>query len=175
MLVGILLFLVFDEQSTPGAPRETTDRRYTVVLGAGLLAFLGLLLSTVHRVSGPAVIYHFFLPLAAVAALLIAHDPRTGPLADRFRKISRSWFPVLAGLAIPVVLFLYLATWQVPRGFTALTVLITFLSGVNLVFLGIIGEYVGRIYEEVKARPICVVSELISSALQVARAAGQSS
>lgn len=107
LLVGILLFLVFDEQSTPGAPRETTDRRYTVVLGAGLLAFLGLLLRTVHRVTGAAVIYHFFLPHAAVAALLIAHDPRTGPLADRFRKISRSWFPVLAGVAIPVALFLY--------------------------------------------------------------------
>lgn len=89
---------------------------------------------------------------------------------------------LLGGVAIALaVLFaLYnvvarLATWQVPRGFTALTVLITFLSGVNLVFLGIIGEYVGRIYEEVKARPIYVVSELISSALPVARAAGQSS
>src|SRR5580700_9937143 len=36
---------------------------------------------------------------------------------------------------------------QSPQGFTALLVAITFLSGIMLFFLGIIGEYVGRIYE----------------------------
>ena len=44
-----------------------------------------------------------------------------------------------------------------PQGFTALVLLITFLSGILLFFMGIIGEYVGRLYEEVKARPIYVV------------------
>ena len=46
------------------------------------------------------------------------------------------------------------------RGFTALTLLITFLAGVNLFFLGVIGEYVGRVYEEVKGRPLYVVSRI---------------
>jgi glycosyltransferase involved in cell wall biosynthesis len=46
------------------------------------------------------------------------------------------------------------------RGFTALTLLITFLSGVNLFFLGVIGEYVGRVYEEVKGRPVYVVGRV---------------
>ena len=50
---------------------------------------------------------------------------------------------------------------QSPQGFTALIVLITFLSGVLLFFLGIIGEYVGRIYEESKARPIYVIDRRI--------------
>jgi dolichol-phosphate mannosyltransferase len=50
---------------------------------------------------------------------------------------------------------------QIPRGFTALVFLITFLSGVLLLFLGIIGEYVGRIYEEIKARPLYVVDKII--------------
>ena len=48
---------------------------------------------------------------------------------------------------------------QTPRGFTTLVYLITFLSGVLLFFLGIIGEYVGRIYEEIKARPLYVISK----------------
>ena len=48
-----------------------------------------------------------------------------------------------------------------PRGFTALVFLITFLSGVLLFFLGVIGEYVGRVYEEVKARPVYVVERVI--------------
>jgi polyisoprenyl-phosphate glycosyltransferase len=38
-----------------------------------------------------------------------------------------------------------------------LIAVVTFLSGVLLFFLGIIGEYVGRIYEETKARPIYVI------------------
>ncbi len=48
-----------------------------------------------------------------------------------------------------------------PKGFTALVLLITFLSGILLFFLGIIGEYVGRLYEEVKARPLYVVGKTI--------------
>lgn len=50
-----------------------------------------------------------------------------------------------------------------PLGFTALTLLITFLSGVNLLFLGVIGEYVGRIYEETKARPLYIVQQVIGA------------
>jgi polyisoprenyl-phosphate glycosyltransferase len=49
-----------------------------------------------------------------------------------------------------------------PQGFTALIVVITFLSGVNLFFLGIIGEYVGRVYEETKARPHYVVRKIVA-------------
>lgn len=49
---------------------------------------------------------------------------------------------------------------QSPQGFTALIAAVTFLSGVLLFFLGVIGEYVGRIYEETKARPIYVVERV---------------
>jgi len=49
-----------------------------------------------------------------------------------------------------------------PQGFTALIVVMTFLSGINLLFLGIIGEYVGRVYEETKARPHYVVCKVVS-------------
>jgi len=62
---------------------------------------------------------------------------------------------------------------QTPRGFTALVFLITFLSGVLLLFLGIIGEYVGRIYEEVKARPLYVVGRTVAHPEQTGRASGQ--
>jgi polyisoprenyl-phosphate glycosyltransferase len=48
-----------------------------------------------------------------------------------------------------------------PQGFTALIIAITFLSGVNLFFLGIIGEYVGRVYEEAKGRPQYVVRNVV--------------
>ena len=53
---------------------------------------------------------------------------------------------------------------QSPKGFTALIVAVTFLSGVLLFFLGVIGEYVGRIYEETKARPIYMISRVAGRA-----------
>jgi polyisoprenyl-phosphate glycosyltransferase len=48
-----------------------------------------------------------------------------------------------------------------PAGFTATIVVVTFLAGINLLFLGVIGEYVGRVYEEVKGRPVYVVGSVV--------------
>jgi dolichol-phosphate mannosyltransferase len=47
-----------------------------------------------------------------------------------------------------------------PQGFTAIVILVTFLSGVQLTFLGVIGEYVGRVYDEVKTRPAYIVDRV---------------
>ncbi|GAB4204373.1 MAG: glycosyltransferase family 2 protein [Roseiflexaceae bacterium] len=48
-----------------------------------------------------------------------------------------------------------------PPGFATLIVSIFFLAGVQLVTLGVIGEYVGRIFEEVKRRPLYVVRQTV--------------
>ncbi len=48
-----------------------------------------------------------------------------------------------------------------PVGFTALAVSIAFFAGVQLLFLGLIGEYIGRIYEEVKQRPLYIVDSVL--------------
>ena len=50
---------------------------------------------------------------------------------------------------------------QSPAGFTALILVIIFFAGVQLLFLGVIGEYVGRSYEEVKRRPVYVVGKTV--------------
>lgn len=50
-----------------------------------------------------------------------------------------------------------------PEGFTALVTCITLMTGIQLVFLGVIGEYVGRIYEQVKLRPMYVVEQVVDS------------
>src|SRR6266446_7700167 len=67
------------------------------------------------------------------------------------------------GLSVLYAIYaLYVKFWlHAPQGFTALILAITFLSGINLFFLGIIGEYIGRVYEEAKGRPHYVVRKLV--------------
>jgi polyisoprenyl-phosphate glycosyltransferase len=53
-------------------------------------------------------------------------------------------------------------------GYPSLIVSIFFFSGVQLMSLGIIGEYIGRIFAEVKRRPLYVVAERVGEAADVA-------
>ncbi len=62
----------------------------------------------------------------------------------------------LAFLAIPVVIILRLLHSYLP-GFGTVTIVILLLGGIQLIAIGIIGEYVGRIYDEVKGRPLYLV------------------
>ena len=47
---------------------------------------------------------------------------------------------------------------QAQMGFTTLVTLVLFLGGVQMISIGILGEYIGRIYEEIKQRPLYIVS-----------------
>ena len=67
----------------------------------------------------------------------------------------------LSMLYVVYAVYAKLFLQQSPQGFTALIVTVTFLSGVVLFFLGVIGEYVGRIYEETKARPPYLISRIV--------------
>jgi dolichol-phosphate mannosyltransferase len=58
-------------------------------------------------------------------------------------------------------LYKKLVLHDAPQGFTGLLLAIVFLSGVQLFFLGLIGEYVGRVYEEAKGRPVYIVARTI--------------
>jgi dolichol-phosphate mannosyltransferase len=77
--------------------------------------------------------------------------------------VSVSLSTFFALYSVFVKIFLH----QSPKGFTALLVSITFLAGVLLFFLGVIGEYVGRIYEETKQRPIYIIGRVIGGHNQI--------
>jgi len=65
----------------------------------------------------------------------------------------------LAGflLAVWVILSRLLAQ-HVPQGWASTIAVILFVGGVQMVMLGVIGEYLGRVYDEVRQRPLYVVS-----------------
>ncbi len=79
-------------------------------------------------------------------------------------RISLLVGTIVSVLCISYATFLFvvrlLNLWVVP-GFTTLAVAILFLGGLQLVALGITGEYIGRIYEEVKRRPIYIVADRV--------------
>jgi polyisoprenyl-phosphate glycosyltransferase len=61
---------------------------------------------------------------------------------------------------ITLVQYFYLSSW--PSGWATLTILISTFSGIQLISLGIIGEYIGAIFDEVKRRPHYLVDEKIN-------------
>lgn len=74
------------------------------------------------------------------------------------------------GVSFAIIGFLY-ATFVVgryffddsrPQGWTTVVILLIIFSGIQLIFLGVIGEYIGGISEEVKARPHYIVEEKVN-------------
>lgn len=65
----------------------------------------------------------------------------------------------VSAASIPVVVYLRLFGHEALTGQATTLIAVLFLGGVQLISLGIIGEYLGRIYDEVKGRPLYVVSE----------------
>lgn len=71
------------------------------------------------------------------------------------------FFSIAAFLAIPLtVVARYANIFE--RGVPTTIIIVLLLGGIQLITLGIIGEYIGRIYDEVKKRPLYVVGERIN-------------
>ena len=71
---------------------------------------------------------------------------------------------VIAGfsfLLMTIYLFYKLMGWQILWGNPTLVILVSFLGGIQLISVGILGEYIGRIYEEVRQRPKFIVDRAV--------------
>ena len=85
------------------------------------------------------------------------------------RLISRMGF-IVSALAFLYGLYIVIETLLFGSdvaGWATVAAGIMFSTGIQLVCIGVIGEYVGRLYEEVKQRPLYLVNETISSQDQV--------
>ena len=65
----------------------------------------------------------------------------------------------LSALAIPLVIIIASDRGQAAAGQATTLMAVLFLGGVQLISLGILGEYIGRLYDEAKGRPLYIVRE----------------
>lgn len=72
---------------------------------------------------------------------------------------------IIAGLtfvAILIVLYLRIFTGTLPlSGFSSIIIVVLFLGGMQLIAIGVVGEYIARIYEETKNRPLYIIKEKV--------------
>lgn len=61
-----------------------------------------------------------------------------------------------------LLLFFRIIGFNVVRGFTTTAIAILILGGIQLFSIGVLGEYLGRIYDEVKRRPYFIIDEMIN-------------
>jgi glycosyltransferase involved in cell wall biosynthesis len=77
-------------------------------------------------------------------------------------RLSSAFGLIVSAVAFAYMLWIMAMTLlfgDTVRGYPTLMVTVLFFAGVQLIFLGVIGEYLGRVYEEVKARPLFLVRE----------------
>jgi glycosyltransferase involved in cell wall biosynthesis len=84
-------------------------------------------------------------------------------------------FATYAGLGVALLSAIYAAEVMVKTlifgnpvaGYPSLMTVVLFLGGVQLMFLGVIGEYLGRVFNETKQRPLYLVERYVPSAVKV--------
>jgi dolichol-phosphate mannosyltransferase len=69
---------------------------------------------------------------------------------------------ILGALALMVLIYLRFFTQYYVSGITAVITVLIILSGVQIAIMGVMGEYIGRIFEESKKRPLYVVENVVN-------------
>jgi polyisoprenyl-phosphate glycosyltransferase len=158
-------------------PRDTGDfrllsRRAVTVLNAmpehdrfirGMVSWIGLRQVPVHYVRDPRFAGTSNYPLSRM--LRFALDAVTG-FSTRPLRVA-TYLSVLLG-AIGLVSLIYIfggvLSGRTVQGWASVMTTVVLLSSFQLFILGIIGEYLGRLFLEAKNRPLFVVSEILSGA-----------
>lgn len=126
----------------------------------GLIPLLGLKTGEVVYERGERKAGESKYPLKKMLAL--AANGITSFSTQPIKMVLRTGILVLfVCLAAAVYAFVSYLSGNVEKGWTSLILSIWFLGGVQLIAIGVIGEYVGRIYSEAKHRPLYHIEELL--------------
>ncbi|MFI5214733.1 MAG: glycosyltransferase family 2 protein [Gemmatimonadales bacterium] len=128
----------------------------------GILSWVGFNQAAVEYTPAPRAAGRSHYSLSRMMALATA-----GILSFSTKPLRMGIFVgvgfALLGFAYGVfTVIAYYADPHIPRGYATIVTLLLLFSGVQLVFMGVLGAYVGAIYDEVKGRPHYIVDEAIN-------------
>jgi glycosyltransferase involved in cell wall biosynthesis len=127
----------------------------------GLFRWVGFKNTEVHFVSPPRSTGRTKYRMMRLLAFSITGITSFSKVPLRLSSLLGMFISVASGLYGIVTTALYFVSGSFPPGYASLIVTILFIGGLQLVVLGIIGEYVGSIFDEVKRRPLYIVDEII--------------
>lgn len=124
----------------------------------GMFAWAGFRQIGIEYTRAPRTVGETKYPLRAM--LRFAIDAMTSFSTKPLKLATRLSF---ASLAVSALMAIYVAhslvVYQTAPGWASVVLAVSFFSGVQLLTLGIMGEYIGRLYVEAKNRPLYFVSE----------------
>jgi polyisoprenyl-phosphate glycosyltransferase len=138
----------------------------------GLVALVGfpqteILFARAARNIGPGNYNRYF------GSIKIGFDGIVGFSTVPLRMMVFAGFGIamLSALAIFIVIILKIAHGNeyYPMGTPTITILVLFMGGIQLTAIGVLGEYIGRIYDEVRRRPLYIIEHAVNCSIRDAR------
>ncbi len=159
--LNVGIFGLLDRRAVEAVNRLTETNRYL----PGLAAWVGFRTKVVfydRRARAAGAPRQTFLRLVRYALDAIFSFSYKPLRLSLFAGFLVAFFAVVYGVVLTVVRLLGTGLFGVPvvNGYTSTIVAILFLGGVQLMSAGILGEYLGRVYDEVKRRPLFIVREI---------------
>jgi dolichol-phosphate mannosyltransferase len=130
----------------------------------GLVAFVGFEQAVVEfdrtpRAAGSSN-YHQYIGSIRIGLNGVVGFSNSLLTATLFSGIFIAGLALLGGIYVAAMKILFFADY--PLGLPTLMLMVVFLGGMQLVSIGILGEYIGRIYNEVKGRPPYIVDSFVN-------------
>jgi len=131
----------------------------------GMFAWVGFRQIGLEYIREPRAAGETKYPLRAM--LRFAMDALTAFSTRPLRFATRlSFCSLLVALLMAVYVFTSLILYQTAPGWASVVLAVSFFSGIQLLTLGILGEYIGRLYVETKRRPLYFLSEESRGSMQ---------
>ncbi|HJR60684.1 MAG TPA: glycosyltransferase family 2 protein [Vicinamibacterales bacterium] len=132
----------------------------------GLIAWLGLKEATVQFKRGPRAAGTTKYPTLKMAAFAWTAITSFSGLPLRFGVLAGMFLTLLGGLYFVYAAYRALVVQATVPGWTSLVFLQIFFSGATLLSIGLVGEYLARVYDESKRRPLYVLRDMVNVPLQ---------
>jgi dolichol-phosphate mannosyltransferase len=102
-------------------------------------------------------------PLRKLIALAVDGIISTSLKPLAFAMVIGSITVVIGLLLLAYAVGSWLFVGRTPQGWASLLIAVVFMGGLQLMVLGVMGEYLGRIHEQIRARPMFLVDRVVRS------------